>query len=110
MVHHERHNATLAATGVHHALNAQLMRAFAQHNQTSRLDDSSLLPRNGLERVAQDARVVEADARNGNGDGIGRTRSVPTAAHADLEHSNVHCTSANTTSAAAVSRSNGVMV
>ena len=35
--------------------------------------------------------MVEPDAGDGNGDGIGRTRGVPTAAHADLEHSNVHC-------------------
>ena len=34
--------------------------------------------------------MVESDTRNGNGDGIGRTRGVPTAAHANLEHSNIY--------------------
>ena len=34
--------------------------------------------------------MVEADTRDGNGDGIGRTRGVPTAAHANLEHSNIY--------------------
>ena len=91
VAHHERHHTTLPAAGIHHALNARLMRALAQHNQAPGLDDRSLLPRNGLERVAQDVRVVEPDAGDGNGDGIGRTRGVPTAAHANLEHNNIHC-------------------
>ena len=90
MVHHQRHHTALAATGIHHALTARLMRALAQHNQAPGLNDRGLLTRNGFKRVAQNARVVEADTRNGNGDGVGRTRSVPAAAHADLEHGNVH--------------------
>lgn len=110
MVHYERHNAALATTCIHHALNTCLMRTLAQNNQAPRLNNRSLLHRNGLERISQNACMVEPDARNGNGDGIGRTRGVPASAHADLEHSNIHRASANTTSAAAVSRSNGVMV
>ena len=90
MAHHERHNAALTTTGIHHTLNARFVRTLTQHNQTSGLDDRGLLPRNCLERVAQDAHVVEADTRDGNGDGIGRTRGVPTAAHANLEHSNIY--------------------
>ena len=90
MVHHQRHYAALATTCIHHALNARLVRALAQHNQASGLNDRSLLPRNGLERIAQNACVIEPNARNGNGDGIGRTRGVPTSAHADLEHSNIN--------------------
>ena len=66
------------------------MRALAQHNQTSGLDNRRLLTRNGLKRVAQDARVIEPNARNGNGDGIGRTRGIPTPAHANLKHGHVH--------------------
>ena len=34
--------------------------------------------------------MVEADTRNGNGDGIGRTRGIPTAAHANLEYGDIH--------------------
>ena len=90
VTHHERHDAALTATGIHHALNARLVRALAQHDQAPGLDDRSLLPRNCLERVAQNACMVETDTCNGNGDGIGRTRSVPTAAHTDLEHGNIH--------------------
>ena len=90
MVHHERHNAALAATGIHHALNARLMRALAQNNQAPRLNNRSLLPRNSLKRVAKDLRMVESNARNGDGDGIGRTRSIPASAHANLKHGNVH--------------------
>ena len=66
------------------------MRTLAQNNQASRLNNRSLLPRNGLERIAQNACVIEPNARNGNGDGIGRTRGVPASAHADLEHGNIH--------------------
>ena len=90
MVHHERHYAALTATCIHHALNVRLMRALAQNNQAPRLNNRSLLPRNGLERIAQNARVIEPNARNGNGDRIGRTCGVPTPAHADLEHGNIH--------------------
>ena len=90
MAHNQRHHTALAAARIHYALNARLMRALAQNNQSPRLNNRSLLPRNGLERVTQDARVVEPDARNGNGDGIGRTRGVPTAAHANLKHGNIH--------------------
>ena len=90
MVHHERHHTALATTGIHHALNALLVRALAQYNQASGLNDRSLLPRNGLERIAQNTRVIEPNARNGNGDGIGRTRGVPAPAHANLEHGNIH--------------------
>ena len=90
VAHHQRHHATLATTGVHNALNARLMRALAQHNQASGLNDGGLLPRNGLERIAQNARVIESDARDGNGNGIGRARGVPATAHADLEHGNIH--------------------
>ena len=88
---HQRHHITLAATGIHHTLNARLMRALAQYNQASGLNNRSLLPRNSLKRVAQNTSMVEPNARNGHGDGIGRTRGVPTTAHANLEHSNVHC-------------------
>ena len=66
------------------------MRTLTQHNQTSGLDDRSLLPRNGLERIAQNTCVIEPNARNGDGDRIGRTRGVPAPAHADLEHGNIH--------------------
>ena len=90
MVHHQRHYAALATTCIHHALNARLVRTLAQNNQASRLNNRSLLPRNGLERIAQNACVIEPNARNGNGDGIGRTRGVPASAHADLEHSNIN--------------------
>ncbi len=90
VTHHQRHHTALTATGIHHALNARLVRALAQHNQAPGLDDRGLLPRNCLERVAQNARVIEADTRNGNGDGIGRTRRMPTAAHANLKHSNIY--------------------
>ena len=90
MVHHKRHDVALAATGIHHALNARLMRALTQHNQASGLNDRSLLTRNGLERIAQNARVIEADARDCNGDGIGRTCGVPTPAHTNLKHGNIH--------------------
>ena len=90
MVHYERHNAALATTCIHHALNTCLMRTLAQNNQAPRLNNRSLLHRNGLERISQNACMVEPDARNGNGDGIGRTRGVPASAHADLEHSNIH--------------------
>ena len=90
MVHHQRHNAARAATGIHHALNARLVRTLTQHNQTSGFDDRGLLPRNGLKRVAQNACMVESNARNGDGQGIGRTRSIPTPAHADLKHGNIH--------------------
>ena len=34
--------------------------------------------------------MIEPNARNGNGNGIGRTRGVPTSAHANLEHGNIH--------------------
>ena len=90
MVHHERHNTTLATTRIHHALNARLVRALAQNNQAPGLNNRSLLPRNGLERIAQNARMVKADTRNGNGDGTGRTRGIPTPAHANLKHGNIH--------------------
>ena len=90
MAHHERHNAALATTGIHHALNARLMRTLAQNNQTPRLNNRSLLPRNSLKRVAKDLHMVESNARNGDGDGIGRTRSIPSSAHANLKHGNVH--------------------
>ena len=66
------------------------MRALAQNNQASRLNDRSLLPRNGLERIAQNTCVIESDARDGNGDGIGRACGIPTPAHANLEHGNIH--------------------
>ena len=90
MAHHERHHTAFAATGIHHALNTCLMRALAQNNQASGLNDRSLLTRNGLERIAQNTCVIEPNTRNGNGDGIGRTRGVPTTAHANLEHGNIH--------------------
>ena len=90
MVHHERYYAALATTGVHHTLNARLVRALAQNNQAPRFNNRRLLARNGLERVAQNTCVIEPDARNGNGDGISRTRGVPTPAHANLEHGNIH--------------------
>ena len=90
MPHHERHNAALSTTGIHHALNTRLMRALAQHNQASGLNDRSLLPRNGLERIAQNTCVIEPNACNGHGDRIGRTRSIPASAHADLKHGHVH--------------------
>ena len=90
MVHHQRHNAALATTCIHHALNARLVCALTQHNQASGLNDRSLLPCNGLERVAQNTCVIEPNARNGNGDGIGRTRSIPASAHANLKHGNIH--------------------
>ena len=44
MAHHERHSAALSATGIHHTLNARLMRALAQHNQAPGFDDRGLLP------------------------------------------------------------------
>ena len=88
--HHQRHHTALTAASIHHTLNARFVRTLTQHNQTSGLDDRGLLPRNGLERVAQDAHVVESDTRNGHGDGIGRTRGVPTAAHANLEYGNIY--------------------
>ena len=90
MVHHQRHNAALATTRIHHALNTRLMRALAQNNQAPRLNNRSLLPRNGLERIAQNSSVVEPDADDGNGDGIGRARSIPASAHANLKHGNIH--------------------
>ena len=34
--------------------------------------------------------MIEPDARNGNGNGICRTRGVPTSAHTNLEHGNIH--------------------
>ena len=34
--------------------------------------------------------MIEPNARNGNGNGIGRTRGVPTPAHANLKHGNIH--------------------
>ena len=34
--------------------------------------------------------MVESNARNGNDHGIGRTRSIPASAHANLKHGNVH--------------------
>ena len=52
VAHHERNDAALATTRIHHALNARLVRALAQYNQAPELNDRSLLPRNGLERVA----------------------------------------------------------
>ena len=52
MVHRQRHYAALATTGIHHALNTRLMRALTQNNQAPGFDNRSLLPRNGLERVA----------------------------------------------------------
>ena len=90
VAHHQRHDAALATAGIHHALNARLMRALAQHNQASGLDDGGLLPRNRLERIAKNTRVVESDARDGNSNGIGSARGVPTSAHANLEHGNIH--------------------
>ena len=66
------------------------MRTLAQNNKAPRLNNRSLLPRNGLERVAQNTCMIEPNARNGNGDGIGRTRGVPTPAHANLKHGYVH--------------------
>ena len=66
------------------------MRALAQNNQAPGFDNRSLLPRNGLERIAQNTCVVEPNARNGNGHGIGRARSIPASAHANLEHGNIH--------------------
>ena len=90
MVHHQRHNAALATTGIHHTLNARLVRTLTQHNQTSGFDDRGLLPRNGLERITQNTCMVESNARNGDGQGIGRTRSIPTPAHANFEHGNIH--------------------
>ena len=34
--------------------------------------------------------MVESNARNGDGHGIGRTRSIPSSAHANLKHGNIH--------------------
>ena len=34
--------------------------------------------------------MVESNARNGDGHGIGRTRSIPASAHANLKHGHVH--------------------
>ena len=34
--------------------------------------------------------MVKSNARNGDGDGIGRTRSIPASAHANLKHGNIH--------------------
>ena len=90
MAHHERHDAALATTRIHYALNTRLVCALTQYNQAPGFNDRSLLPRNGLERVAQNTCVIESDTRDGNGDGIGRTRGVPTPAHANLEHGNIH--------------------
>ena len=90
VAHHERHDTALTAAGIHHALNARLVRALAQNNQAPRLNNRSLLPRNGLERITQNTCVIEPNARNGNGDGIGRTRGVPAPAHTNLEHGNIH--------------------
>ena len=109
VAHHQRHDAALAATGIHHALNARLVRALAQHNQAPGLDDRGLLPRNGLERIAQNTCVIEPNARNGNGNGIGRTRSIQRPPMPTSSTATSTAASANTTSAAAVSRSNGVM-
>ena len=90
MVHYERHNAALATTCIHHALNTCLMRTLAQNNQAPRLNNRSLLPRNDLERISQNACMVEPDACDGNGHGVGRTCGVPTPAHANLKHGNIH--------------------
>ena len=66
------------------------MRTLAQNNQAPRLNNRSLLPCNGLEGIAKDLRMVESNARNGDGHGIGRTRSIPSSAHANLKHGHVH--------------------
>ena len=66
------------------------MRTLAQNNQAPRLNNRSLLPRNGLERISQNACMVEPDACDGNGHGVGRTRSIPASAHANLKHGHVH--------------------
>ena len=90
MAHNQRHHTALAAARIHYALNARLMRALAQNNQSPRLNNRSLLPRNGLERIAQNTCVIEPNTRNGDGHGISRTRSIPASAHANLKHGNIH--------------------
>ena len=90
MTHHERHNAALTATGIHHTLNARLMRALAQNNQTPGFDNRSLLPCNSLKRIAQNTSMVEPNARNGHGDRIGGAGGIPTTAQANFQHGNVH--------------------
>ncbi len=90
MAHHQRHNAALVATGIHHTLNARLMRALAQTTRRPGLITAAFSPAIASSVSPRNARMVEANARNGNGDGIGRTRSIPAAAHANLKHGHVY--------------------
>ena len=66
------------------------MRTLAQNHKATRLNDRRLLARDLPERVTQNTRMVEADARDRDGNGISRARGVPAPAQADLEHRHVN--------------------
>lgn len=72
-----RIDAARAATIAHDPLDRRLMGALSEHDAASRLDDGGLLPRDGLKGVAENADVVETDARNGDRDRVGCARGVP---------------------------------
>ena len=85
-----RIDAARAATIAHDPLDRRLMGALSEHDTASRFDDGSLLPRDGFKGVAENAHVVETDARNGDRDRVGCARGVPATAHSDLEHCNIN--------------------
>lgn len=64
--------------------------ADAQNAGAAGLDDGGLLTRDSLQGVAEDARVVKADAGDGHAaDGLHGRGGVPAAAHAALQNGHV---------------------
>ena len=62
---------------------------LTQNHEATRLDDRRLLARDLPERVTQNTRMVEADARDRDGNGSSRSWR-PAPAQADLEHRHVN--------------------
>ena len=86
----QRRNAALIASLAHDTPHTGLVRALAQHNDAPRLDDRRFLGRDLLQGIAQNPHVVQADARHGNGYGVGGAGGIPATSHANLQHRRVY--------------------
>ncbi len=68
----------------------RLLRTRPHHRRPVRPQDARLLARDGGERRAQEGGVIEADRRDHGEHRLGDVGRVQPAAHADLEHRQVH--------------------
>ena len=66
-------------------------RAHTEHAALPAPDDGCLLAGDGLERITEDARMVESHARDGHRlYRLHGARRIPAAPHAALEHGDIH--------------------